>query len=269
MNKNTYLLKFPTAVIKNHRDLLKQLLQFTKTQVAKKKMKANGYEKGLPFVDIKDLIPSLDAEIKSFTFLDSTSRVIDIAIIQSIVKTFQKPDYLEIGSWRGESILNIAPYCQSCISVSLSKEEMVQLGFSERAAKLDGLLLENIPNLKRVLHNSATFDFNSLNQKFDVIFVDGDHSYEGVLNDTRKVFPLLKDENSVIFWHDAGFSYEDQRWEVLAGIMDGTPVDKRKHIYRISNSMLAIYTSKKLNSAYLESPQTPTKFFNVRICYQN
>lgn len=268
MNKNKYLLKFPTAAIKNHRSLLKQLLQFTKTQVARDKLKALGFEKGLPFVDIRDILPVLDAEIKSFTFLDGTSRVIDIAIIQGIVKSFHKPDYLEIGSWRGESILNVAPFCNSCTSVSLSKEEMIQMGFSEKAATLDGLLIENIPNLKRILHNSATFDFSSLNQKFDVIFVDGDHSYEGVLNDTRKVFPLLKDENSIILWHDAGFSYEDQRWEVLAGIMDGAPADKRKHIYRISNSMLAIYTSQKINSAYPELPQTPTKFFKVRIHYQ-
>jgi len=46
----------------------------------------------------------------------------------------------------------------------------------------------------------------NLNLKFDIIFIDADHSYEGVKKDTLNYTPFLKDKGFLIF-HDAEEKY--------------------------------------------------------------
>jgi predicted O-methyltransferase YrrM len=93
----------------------------------------------------------------------------------------------------------------------MSDDEMKQMGFKEGQIAQNRMFSKKLENVTRVWHNSQTFDFHSLNKKFDLIFLDGDHAYPAVVKDTRSVFTLLKDENSMIVWHDSGYSYEDVR----------------------------------------------------------
>ncbi len=55
--------------------------------------------------------------------------------------------------------------------------------------------------IKLLLQDSRDFDPAPYKGMFDVVFVDGDHSYELVKNDTLKAFQLLK-KGGVILWHD-------------------------------------------------------------------
>ncbi len=49
--------------------------------------------------------------------------------------------------------------------------------------------------------NSATFDTSPLRGSMDFVWVDADHSYDGVRNDTEKAFELLA-PGGAIMWHD-------------------------------------------------------------------
>jgi predicted O-methyltransferase YrrM len=49
----------------------------------------------------------------------------------------------------------------------------------------------------------ARLFLNELNQKFDLIGIDGDHTHEGVLADWKLIQPLLK-KNSLVWFHDIG-----------------------------------------------------------------
>lgn len=51
--------------------------------------------------------------------------------------------------------------------------------------------------------DSQSFDPAPYRQTMDLIFVDGDHSYAGVKNDTEKAFEMLA-PGGVILWHDYG-----------------------------------------------------------------
>lgn len=110
-----------------------------------------------------------------------------------------------------------------------------------------------------------TYDFKSLHKKFDLIFIDGDHRYEYVKNDTQKVFEHLMHEQTIVVWHDYAYNPEKFRPEVLAGILDGIPVEFRKNLYHVSNTMCAIFIKKQFPTSILQSPVTPNKTFSLKI----
>lgn len=220
----------------------------------------------LPTIDILDLVPNLNENIQSYSFLQGTSLITDFVLLKAMAKKNPSCSYLEIGSWRGESIVNVADITTDCTSVTLSANEMKELNFGEDFIKVHGVFSNHLDTIQKVEINSHTFDFNTLNKKFDLIFVDGDHSYEGVLNDTKKVFPLRKNENSVIVWHDYGFGTEDVRYSTLQAILDGIPKENHKNLYHVSNTMCAIYLeNNNLETNTIKSPSFPNKKFNITI----
>jgi len=263
--KHYLMLRFLPVVLFGFRVFLKYLFRYTEEQNSRMRIIKKGYEKGVPTVDLLNLLPDLNETIHNYTYLDDTSQVTDIVLLKGLAKQFPACDYLEIGSWRGESIINIVDYTNSCVSLSLSDEEMRQMGFKEKQIELNRVFIKNHPKITHIEHNSQTFDFDSLKKKFDMIFVDGDHHFDAVIKDTQNAFNLLKDENSVIVWHDYGNSYESIRWEIFDAIISGIPPEKRKNLYRVSNTLCAIYTERPLLSMITEFPETPNKVFTVNL----
>jgi SAM-dependent methyltransferase len=229
-----------------------------------------GYSQ-LPTIDILDLLPDLNEKVNNYSFLSQTSLITDIALLKALARRLKSCHYLEIGCWRGETIANVAEVAEECISISLSPEEMRQQNLSEEYINLHGYLSRGFDNITYIEHDSATFDFSSLNKKFDLIYIDGDHRYPGVKIDTQNAFRLLKDEQSMIVWHDYGFDPEFVNYETLAGILDGSPHKKRQNIYHVSNTMCAIYINPvhfndQVQTRHTTFPDTPDKMFSVTVC---
>ncbi|MCC7302169.1 MAG: class I SAM-dependent methyltransferase [Bacteroidia bacterium] len=227
--------------------------------------KRYGMENGLKEISLTDLFPGFRQEVHHFTHLYGTSLPIDMALLKQLASGFRDCAYLEIGTWRGESISNVAEVAKECWSLSLSDKEMHSIGWGEPFTKVQRFFSRDLPNVKHVEGNSMTFDFNSLNRKFDLIFVDGDHRYEAVRNDTEKVFRLLKDDTSIIVWHDYAIQYEHIDWNVFAGILDGAPAEKRNNIYHVSNTLCAIYINRPVKSFSRVYPAVPDKEFTITI----
>lgn len=217
----------------------------------------------LPTVDLNHFYVDGKAQIDNYTFLDGSSLITDLALLKSIAQSFSACEYLEIGTWRGESILNVADAGATCTSVNLSPEDIIAMGLPEKYAHLHGCLIKNPEKIRSIFANSLHFDFSTLNQKYDFIFVDGDHTYEAVKSDTKKVYELLKDEHSIIVWHDYGYNPETPRHSVIAAILDGLPVEAHSYLYHVSNTICAIYTKQKIDSYTQESPVKPNKVFKV------
>ena len=124
---------------------------------------------------------------------------------------------------------------------------------------------KNIKNVKHLFGDSQNFDYAQLNKKFNLIFIDGDHHTESVMKDTELLFPYLKNEKSVLVWHDAKLDTETCRYEVLMGIYKGMPSETHKHIYLVENTLCAIYWPGDLNFSFLENNTTPTNGFDVQL----
>ena len=216
-----------------------------------------------PTADINQFLVDGKGQIDHYTFLDGSSLITDLALLKSIAKSIPNCEYLEIGTWRGESIMNVAESAAHCTSINLSPEDIIAMGLPEKYAQLHGCLIKEQKNILSVHANSLYFDFSTLNQKFDFIFVDGDHSYEGVKSDTRKVYELLKDDNSIIVWHDYGYNPETPRHSVISAILDGLPYEAHQYLYHVSNTICAIYTKRNLKATLQESPVKPNKVFRI------
>ncbi len=227
-------------------------------------VKQYGLKNGLHTIDFLDILPEFKETITHYTALSHGSMISDYALIKGLARKFKECRYLEIGTWFGESIVNVADIAKECISLSLSDKELQQQGATKEEISIQRIFSKNLSNVIHIKHNSRTFDFSSIG-KFDLIFIDGDHSYEGVKKDTENAFSVLKNDNSIIVWHDySNLTGNTILWRVFAGILDGCPKEKLQNLYHVSNTMCAIYINKKLNGTDIPS-QIPNKTFTINI----
>lgn len=265
MKKLGLFFAFIKLLFTNSREVLKNLYHFTKeTQCKNKVVKRYGMEKGLPTVDLLELFPDFEETIDHYTYLDGTSRAIDISVLKKFARSIPNFRYIEFGTWRGESIRNVAGLGGECFSVSFSEKEMLDWGFDQHCVNASRIFSTNIPNITNIKHNTHTYDFSKLEGTFDIVFVDADHQYEAVKKDTEIAFRLLRNKDSILVWHDYGKTYETHSWQVLCGMMDGAPEWARKKIYHISNCLCAVYLNRDVRSGYPD-PYMPSKTFSVHI----
>jgi Methyltransferase domain len=220
----------------------------------------------LPTIEISELFPDLHENLDVYTFLSGTSLITDHILLKCLAKKHKNCDYLEIGSWRGESAVNVSSECNSLTLLTLGIDDMKKKGFNQRIIDENGIFTKNNPKIKYIYSDSKLFNFHTLDKKFDLIFVDGEHGFKAVKSDTRNVFSLKKDINSNIVWHDYGYDTEDVRFEVLAAILDGLPEKEHHNLYHISNTMCAVYLKNYSGKTFdTIKPSTADKFFSVEI----
>lgn len=234
----------------------------------KKVLKHHDLKYGLPVIDIVDLFPGFTQTVSPYAFLDGSCTPLDLALLRGLAEKYAVENYLEIGTWRGESVANVAPFVKQAVSINLSDEEMRAMGRGEDYISLHRYFSEGLPNVSHVQANSLSFDFGTLGKGFDMVFIDGDHHYEMVYSDTGKVLEVLQEEKGIIVWHDYARNPEQVRWSVLAGILDGLPIAMRQKVYHISNTLCAVYLPQlpdTIQPKTLKANEQPSKYFSVEI----
>ncbi len=192
-------------------------------------------------IRLVDLMDSDEVCITPYAFLSGSSLATDFALLQLLCRKYQVKDYLEIGTWRGESAANVAPYVDSVTTFNLGDEQLLSLGLEKNYVDSHRFFSKDIPNIQHVFGDSQTFDFDQLDKKYDLIFIDGDHSTEAVKRDTEKMLSYLKNDQSIMVWHDAKVDTEYPRYEVLMGIYQALPLDMQQRVYLVENSLCAVY----------------------------
>lgn len=221
---------------------------------------------GLPTLDLLTLFPNFSERVVPYAYLEGGSTAIDLALLKALARRYEACRYFEIGAWRGESVANVASVANDCISLSLSDNEMRELGWSDLYLATARWFSGTLENVVHIGHDSKTFDYRPYLETCDLVFIDGDHSYEGVRSDTENAFRLLRDDRSVIVWHDYMRTAEtDIVWGMFAGLLDGAPEGAARHIYHVSNTLCAVYIKGGFPVAPFVSPATPNKTFEVRI----
>ena len=137
--------------------------------------------------------------------------------------------------------------------------------------KRDGcssLFLKNSNRIEHVFGDSKTFDFHRLNELFDLVFIDGDHSHDYVINDTQKIVQHAIHSQSILVWHDYAHSPEQFRPEVLHGILSALDHNHHPRLFHVSNSLCAVWLPEitpwldvemDQASSHLQEPKTQWK----------
>ena len=100
-----------------------------------------------------------------------------------------------------------------------------------------------------------------LDRKVEFAFIDGDHSYEGIRNDTEKTLRLL-DNYGCICWHDsleADFSYGTMRY-LLELAKKGRKLFRIRGIHEIS-SVTIYMTDVMLERLKIPEPRRGAMLF--------
>lgn len=220
---------------------------------------------GLPVVDMDQLIGTGVHKLGPMTYLDGGSLPTDLMLLAGLAEEIEDCSYFEIGTWRGESVATVASRARTCHTLCLSDEQMRRQGMHPNNIASHGQFSRGLSNVTQLRGDSRNFDFGKLQRKFDLIFIDGDHHYNVVKNDTVQVFRHLVHERSVVVWHDYGFHPDRVRYEVMAAILDGAGTERTQLVYHVAHTKSAIFTGKKLNAKAAGFPCIPDAWFSTEI----
>ncbi len=204
----------------------------------------------LPIIEFNELqshwnYKNTDSITIKTDFSDGISPVNDYYFLSWIAKAIKAQKYFEIGTWKGLSAYNIISNNNNnleiySLDIPFDHPEIKMYNIPE---EIFGYYSKENKNIHHIKCDSKSFDYKSYKKQFELVFVDGNHSYEYVKNDTKLALELLKDDNSVILWHDY-ILYEEININVLAGILEALPVNEHCHLYNLRQSNLAIYCKK-------------------------
>lgn len=231
--------------------------------------KKYGQDKELPTIAFNMLCGNEPEAVEPYAYLEGGSLPTDISLLKTLAKNIPGCRYFEIGTWRGESVANVAAVAKECVTVNLSREEIVAMGGSQEYAKAHFFFSRELPNVIHLEKSTLDLDFTSFDKKFDLVFIDGDHHYDMIRQDTKKVFDHLVHDRSIIVWHDYALNPENVRYEVLAGILESIPAEHYKYLYHVSNTLCAIYYPHESAGTRLHYPHTPEGFFRVDLHWKD
>jgi predicted O-methyltransferase YrrM len=139
----------------------------------------------------------------------------DVAVYRSIVNCFSNGKLLEVGTWRGRSLLSILfllkklNYQKIC-SVDTFMGAPSEISTSQKDAVEEDIYLQFLNNLTSFGYGDmvSTYKMESVKASnlfednyFDVIFIDADHVYEAVKQDISVWLPKIK-TGGVLCGHD-------------------------------------------------------------------
>ena len=172
----------------------------------------------IPKIGLSELIPEdIFIQMHQSGFADGNISMPELMSVNRIIG-FHKPlNLFEIGTFNGRTTLNMAANCSKnskVYTLDLPKEKLNStnppIDPGEKSFINKDIIGSNYLGTnyaKKIIQlygDSATFDYSPFNNKIDFIFIDGYHSYEYVLNDSKKALSLLKNGQGVIMWHDYG-----------------------------------------------------------------
>ena len=231
--------------------------------------KRHRLKNGLPVISMNQLIKADSVSLGPMTFLDGGSLPTDMMLLAGLAGEIKECTYFEIGTWRGESVSMVASRAKECHTLCLTDDQMRTMGMHKNTIESHRLFSRELANVTQLRGDSRSFDYASLGKKFDLLFIDGDHHYDFILNDTRNLFTHLIHENSTVVWHDYGYHPDQVRYEVMAAILDGVGAERAEHVYHVAHTKCAIYTGKSYPAEPANFPVIPKEYYSIKLTRKN
>lgn len=163
-----------------------------------------------------------------------------------LVKALAPRRVFEIGTNRGRTTRlfgEMSPAGAKIYTLDLPPEEMLTgQCFPEARRELIGEAYRKSPVRRKITQlygNSHTFNFSPYAGRMDLVFIDGDHSYQGVKSDTEHALKMLA-PGGVILWDD--YIQCDYGIDVMHYLHE---LAKTKPVRQLHNTRLAFYRRGK------------------------
>jgi predicted O-methyltransferase YrrM len=165
----------------------------------------------IPSIFLSDMFPEQPPDpdhaimLMPGTALNGAPNIFEQFILCALVKKIQPQTILEMGTFKGGTTWHLyqnAPQNALIYTIDLPDDEAPDNVTDLRlAANKSRPFLPPSDRVRQILTDSKKWD-GVLDRKVQFAFIDADHSYEGIRNDTEKTIPLL-DRYACICWHDA------------------------------------------------------------------
>lgn len=201
-------------VFPRHRALVHLVAERLGLRKPKRSQEQSG---GLPVVSLEDVV-TMPVELRLFhpSAEDGNVTTGELVAILALAKLAARTEVFEIGTFNGRTTLNLAANLGGNIIVNtldlppsarvrtkLKLDEAdVQFAKKERVGEMY-IRYGMEQRIRQHFGDSATFDFSPYFGRIDVVFVDGSHSYEYVVNDTLNAIRMVR-PGGLIMWHDYG-----------------------------------------------------------------
>jgi hypothetical protein len=207
-------------------------------------MLAHWHYGNLPREYLKDVFPGIDKVniVLDKPFIsynesryEQVVRILELSMICAIIQFVNAKNILEIGTFIGNTTLNMAINSNArIVTVDLAPVITSRSRFSTNPRQTPSEVGYRFKNshykVKQVFADSTKLDWKTLKPPFDVIFIDGEHRYDHVKKDTENALKYGK----VIIWHDY-CNYKD-----IAKVVEECPIET----HAIMGTRLAVGINK-------------------------
>jgi hypothetical protein len=188
-----------------------------------------------------DTIPAIQYQV-TWRYIDGDLPFDQLHVLLTILSYEQPSTVLEIGTFMGSTTRAIAEILPTAEihTVDLPLSETVPLVPGKDKHLVDsrdvGREFRGLNSARIIQHfrNTLEWNFEEVGHP-DFIFIDGDHSYEGVRNDSEKCLAIA-DYPTTMMWHDCDEQHPGvvkllEEWRMLG-----------RSIFRIKNTSLAYWS---------------------------
>jgi predicted O-methyltransferase YrrM len=182
-----------------------------------------------------DLFPGLDKvsmELGAIHEESSHANQVDLLYVAAIAKHRGCKRMFEFGTYQGRTTyhLTFASDNPRVFSLNLPPEK------DPSVARFLGSWFKGTDREKfitQILEDSRSFDPGPYEGQMDLVFVDADHSYEGVKNDTEKALRMLG-PGGILLWHD----FAAKSPGVVRYIKE---FSQQRPVFRLKHTCLVVY----------------------------
>ena len=168
----------------------------------------------LPVVSVAEVMPEVAIRLREPMIADGNVSLLELVILDSLVAARQPRRIFEIGTFDGRTSLNFAANAPHATVHTLDLPASVEPALpvhaddrsfirrsqgGARGRRFLGTAEE--ARITQLYGDSARFDYAPFQGSVEFVFVDGSHSYEYVLADSRSALAMAA-PGSLIAWHD-------------------------------------------------------------------